>query len=150
MLKKISIILAFSFSIIGGCGFHTPLKSETINVIINSNSHSRFAGQLSPRLNKLAKPFIQIDIIKETTRKDITSFDTSGSDSGYNLSYTLELQFKDMEGKDISRKIYSTNRSHTKLTSVQADNRQIEESYSKLSASVVRKVLRELSYINEN
>jgi len=150
MLKKISLVLALSLSIIGGCGFHTPLKSETINVIINSNSHSRFAGQLSPRLNKLAKPSLQIDIIKETTRKDITSFDTSGSDSGYNLTYTLEIQFKDMDGNDISKKIYSANRSHTQLISAQADNLQIEESYSKLSASVARKVLRELNYINEN
>ena len=150
MIKSKLLISLLFISIIGGCGFHTPYKFETINVELVGQTQSNIAKKITQRLNQDIAPTLIADILSETKRQDSGSFNNNGTTLGYTLTYSVLIKVYNKNQKLILDKLFSANTYLRKLTSSQADRIQIEEAYEKLSDSIVRKFIRQLNRLNES
>jgi outer membrane lipopolysaccharide assembly protein LptE/RlpB len=150
MIKSKLLISLLFISIIGGCGFHTPYKNKSINATITGQTQSILAKKITQRLNRDIPSTLTVEIISETKRQDAGSYNSNGTESGYNLTYSAPIKVYDKDQKLLLDKSFSANTYLRKLTSSQADRIQIEEAYEKLSDSIVRKFIRQLNRLNES
>ena len=150
MIRTKILISFILFSIISGCGFHTPHKNESINATIKGHTESMIAKKIVKRLNKNIPPSLIIEIAGETMRQDVISYDNSGKESGYRLNYLTPVKVYNKENVLIFEDVLSAKSIINKIGSYQADKLQINETYEILSDNLVRKFIRQLNRLNES
>jgi len=144
------LVFTILFGIIGGCGFHLVQKNMAINAEIIANEDSIFANKLKKKLNENISHRLKVHVLKERKSEDISSYSATGSQTGSNLIYTVDLNILDLQGQILSKETLSANMLVRKLSSPQAERIQIDETYEKLADSIVRKLIRKLMRFNEN
>jgi len=150
MIRLYLLLFLLSVSIIGGCGFHFPYKKKSISFDIRGEVSSSFAREIKKTTLTNTEPSLILIISNETKSKSSGSYGVDGLESGYNLSYNVDIKALDFNNKVLMENTYSLDSYSSKLESEQADSIQTEEKYSRMIKSIVSRVVRQLIQLHEN
>ncbi len=152
IMLKINLITAIIITtLLSSCGFHTPYKNSSINAFITSDKNNLFADELKKRFNQEAPQTLTIKIDSEGQNKQTSSYSSDGKTSGYTLSLNIPVKVISSDNKLLLSQDLTASTHLSKITSsTQADRLQTEESYTQLRNTIIKKLLRRLSKLNEN
>ena len=151
MMKKINILaLLIITSLISGCGFHTPYKKSALNAYIVSDNNNIFAKELSKRFDKNLNKRLVVHIGQESAKKQTASYNSSGKTSSYTISVSVPVKVFDLDKKLLFSKNMSASSHLGKMNSNQADRLQVDETYTQLRQTIIKKLIRRLNRLNEN
>ena len=151
-MSKINLLAVILATILlSSCGFHTPVKNTELNAIIVSEQSNNFASELRKRFNQEAAQNLTIKIGTEVQKQQTASYTVANTANSYTLTLTVPITIFNADQKILLSQDL-TARAHLKkmADSSQADRLQIEEAYTQLRNTVIKKLIRRLSKLNEN
>jgi len=155
MSKTTLLITLLITSLLSSCGFHTPTKNIALNAVVNSNDNNNFTKELVKRFDQNLAQSLIIHIGSEVQKKQTASYTTDNKASSYTLSLSVPIKVFDSNrnlllSQDLSARTNLTKIDSSQASSTQADRLQIEESYTQLRNTIIKKLLRRLNKFNEN
>ncbi len=150
MLKIALLPLILAITLLSSCGFHAPIKNTTLNAAVMSDKSNAFATELKTRFNQEAVKNLSIQIGSEVKKQQTASYTTSNTTSSYTLSLSVPVKVFNADNKLLLSQDLAASIHLSKVSSAQADRLQIEESYAQLRNTVIKKLMRRLSKLNEN
>lgn len=151
MSKTNLSILILATALLSSCGFHTPIKNTPLNAVVVSANANEFAQELQTRFNQEAMQNLTIQIGSEVQKQQTSSYTSSNSVNSYTLSLSVPVKVFNADQKLLLSQDLTTSLHLNKITSsTQADRLQIEESYTQLRNTLIKKLIRRLSKLNEN
>lgn len=149
-MSKINLLTLILLStLLSSCGFHAPTKNTTLNAIIQSENSNKFAIELQKQFNQDAVQNLTIQIGAEIQKQQTSSY-TNNIVNSYTLSLSVPIKVFDTEQQLLLSQELTANTQLNKTGSSQADRLQKEESYTQLRHTVIKKLIRRLSKLNEN
>ena len=151
-MSKINLLTLFlTTTLLSSCGFHTPVKNTSLNAVVVSADANDFARELQTRFNQEAMQNLTIQIGSEVQKQQTSSYTSSNSVNSYTLSLSVPVKVFNAEKKLLLSQDLTANLHLNKITnSTQADRLQIEEAYTQLRNTLIKKLIRRLSKLNEN
>ncbi len=150
-MSKISFLSIIIVSLLlSSCGFHTPYKNSPLNASITANDNNTFATELKKRFNSEALQHLSVQINDEVRKKQTASYKSDGKTNSYTLSLSVPVKVFNKNNKLLFSQTLSASTHLSKMSNTQADRLQIEESYEQLRNTIIKKLLRRLSKLNEN
>ncbi|MDC9726927.1 MAG: LPS assembly lipoprotein LptE [Candidatus Thioglobus sp.] len=150
MLKIALLPIILATTLLSSCGFHAPVKNTTLNATITSDKSNAFAAELETRFNQEAAKNLSIQIGAEVKKQQTASYTTSNTANSYTLSLSVPVKVFNADNKLLLSQDLAASMHLSKVSSAQADRLQIEESYTQLRNTVIKKLIRRLSKLNEN
>ncbi len=147
-INFLSIILITS--LLSACGFHTPYKNTPLNASVSANDNNTFATELKKRFNLEAMQSLSIQIGDETQKKQTASYKTTGSANSYTISLSVPVKVFNLDKKLLLSQDLTASTHLSKMSAPQADRLQINEAYTQLRNTIIKKLLRRLNRLNEN
>ncbi|MCH9745418.1 MAG: hypothetical protein K0U04_01685 [Proteobacteria bacterium] len=137
--------------LLSSCGFHTPVKNTPLNAVIVSANTNEFARELQSRFNQNAVQNLTIQLGSEMRKQQTASYTSSNSVNSYTLSLSVPVKVFGAKQQLLLSQDLKANLHLSKITaSTQADRLQIEEAYAQLRNTLIKKLIRRLSKLNEN
>ena len=137
--------------LLSSCGFHTPVKNTPLNAVIVSANTNEFARELQSRFNQNAVQNLTIQLGSEMRKQQTASYTSSNSVNSYTLSLSVPVKVFGAKQQLLLSQDLKANLHLSKITaSTQADRLQIEEGYAQLRNTLIKKLIRRLSKLNEN
>ena len=137
--------------LLSSCGFHTPVKNTPLNAVIVSANTNEFARELQSRFNQNAVQNLTIQLGSEMRKQQTASYTSSNSVNSYTLSLSVPVKVFGAKQQLLLSQDLRANLHLSKITaSTQADRLQIEEAYAQLRNTLIKKLIRRLSKLNEN
>ncbi len=150
-MPKISFLSIFFLSLfLSSCGFHTPYKSSDINANIISSENNLFVNALTKRFNKDSNKSFSITIGDENKTKQNSSFNSSGTVASYTLTLAVNVEVYNRDNVLLIKEELHASSHHSVLSSTQADKLQIDEAYSNLRNTLIKKLLRRMYRLDED
>jgi LPS-assembly lipoprotein len=150
MFKLNLLALILATLLLSSCGFHTPIKNTNLNATIVSDKSNTFANELQKRFNQDASKNLTIQIDTEIKKQHTVSYATDNTANSYTLSLIVPIKVFNIEKKLLLSQNLKASIHLKKLSLSQADRLQIKESYAQLRNTVIKKLIRRLSKLNEN
>lgn len=151
-MSKINLLTLFlTTALLSSCGFHTPVKNTSLNAVVLSANANEFARELQTRFNQDAAQNLTIQLGSEIRKQQTASYTSSNSVNSYTLSLSVPVKVFNAKQKLLLSQDLTANLHLNKITtSTQADRLQIEEAYKQLRNTLIKKLIRRLSKLNEN
>ena len=150
-MSKINLsVLIITTALLSSCGFHTPIKNTPLNASIVSEKSNTFASELKTRFNQSANQNLTIQIGPEVQKQQTSSYTSGNVINSYTLSLSVPVKVYNADQKLLLAQDLKASLHLSKITSSQADRLQIEESYTQLRNTLIKKLIRRLSKLNEN
>ena len=151
-MSKINFLtLILATALLSSCGFHTPVKNTPLNAVIVSANTNEFARELQSRFNQNAVQNLTIQLGSEMRKQQTASYTSSNSVNSYTLSLSVPVKVFGAKQQLLLSQDLKANLHLSKITaSTQADRLQIEEAYKQLRNTLIKKLIRRLSKLNEN
>ena len=156
-MSKINLsVLIITTALLSSCGFHTPIKNTPLNASIVSEKSNAFASELKTRFNQKAVQNLTIHIGAETKKQQTASYTASNTTNSYTLSLSVPVKVLNTDKKlllsqDLTASMHLNSLKRADNTiNTQADRLQIEESYTQLRNTLIKKLIRRLSKLNAN
>jgi len=151
-MSKINFLsIVLMTALLSSCGFHAPYKNTSIiNASIISNANNAFTTELKKRFNQEATQSLTIQIGNEVQKKQTSSYKSDGKASSYTLNLSVPIKVFNNDNKLLLSKNLNASIHLSKMSATQADRLQIEENYEQLRNTIIKKLLRRLSKLNEN
>lgn len=150
-MSKINLsVLIITTALLSSCGFHTPIKNTPLNASIVSEKSNAFASELKTRLNQSANQNLTIQIGPEVQKQQTSSYTSGNVVNSYTLSLSVPVKVYSANQTLLLAQDLKASLHLSKITSSQADRLQIEESYTQLRNTLIKKLIRRLSKLNEN
>ncbi len=151
VMSKINLLAVILITtLLSSCGFHTPIKNTELNAVIVSDKSNTFAIELKKRFNQEAVQNLTIQIGVEIQKQQTTSYTTTNTTNSYTLSLSVPIRVFSAKQELLFSQDLRASKHLNKITSSQADRLQIEESYTQLRKTIIKKLLRRLSKLDEN
>lgn len=150
-MSKINLsVLIITTALLSSCGFHTPIKNTPLNASIVSEKSNAFASELQTRFNQSANQNLTIQIGPEVQKQQTSSYTSDSTINSYTLSLSVPVKIYNADQKLLLAQDLKASLHLNKITSSQADRLQIEESYTQLRNTLIKKLIRRLSKLNAN
>lgn len=150
-MSKINLsVLIITAALLSSCGFHTPIKNTPLNASIVSEKSNAFASELKTRFNQSANQNLTIQVGPEVQKQQTSSYTSGNVVNSYTLSLSVPIKVYSANQKLLLAQDLKASLHLSKITSSQADRLQIEESYTQLRNTLIKKLIRRLSKLNEN
>lgn len=150
-MSKINLsVLIITTALLSSCGFHTPIKNTPLNASIVSEKSNAFASELQTRFNQSANQNLTIQIGSEVQKQQTSSYTSGNAINSYTLSLSVPVKVYSADQKLLLAQDLKASLHLSKITSSQADRLQIEESYTQLRNTLIKKLIRRLSKLNAN
>jgi outer membrane lipopolysaccharide assembly protein LptE/RlpB len=150
-MSKINLsVLIITAALLSSCGFHTPIKNTPLNASIVSEKSNAFASELKTRFNQSANQNLTIQVGPEVQKQQTSSYTSGNVVNSYTLSLSVPIKVYSVNQKLLLAQDLKASLHLSKITSSQADRLQIEESYTQLRNTLIKKLIRRLSKLNEN
>jgi LPS-assembly lipoprotein len=150
-MSKINLsVLIITTALLSSCGFHTPIKNTPLNASIVSEKSNAFASELKTRFNQSANQNLTIQIGPEVQKQQTSSYTSGNVVNSYTLSLSVPVKVYSANQTLLLAQDLKASLHLSKITSSQADRLQIEESYTQLRNTLIKKLIRRLSKLNEN
>jgi outer membrane lipopolysaccharide assembly protein LptE/RlpB len=150
-MSKINLsVLILITALLGSCGFHAPVKNTSLNAVIVSESSNAFASELKTRFSQDATQNLTIQIGAEAQKQQTASYKSGNTVNSYTLNLSVPVKVFNANQKLLLSQVLTSKLHLNKIESSQADRLQIEESYSQLRNTLIKKLIRRLSKLNEN
>ena len=150
-MSKINLsVLIIIVSLLSSCGFHTPNKKTPLNASIVSEKSNAFAIELKTRFNQSVNQNLTIQIDPEVQKQHTSSYTSGNVVNSYTLSLSVPIKVYSANQKLLLAQDLKASLHLSKITSSQADRLQIEESYTQLRNTLIKKLIRRLSKLNAN
>ncbi|MDC0407771.1 hypothetical protein OAM82_03895 [Candidatus Thioglobus sp.] len=150
-MSKINLsVLIITTALLSSCGFHTPIKNTPLNASIISEKSNVFASELQTRFNQNANQNLTIQIGPEVQKQQTSSYTSSNIVNSYTLNLSVPIKVYSVNQKLLLAQDLKASLHLSKITSSQADRLQIEESYTQLRNTLIKKLIRRLSKLNAN
>ncbi|SMN15854.1 hypothetical protein CRYPA_1829 [uncultured Candidatus Thioglobus sp.] len=152
VMSKINLLAVILITtLLSSCGFHTPVKNTELNAVIVSDKSNAFANELQKRFNQEAVQNLTIQIGAEVQKQLTASYTATNTANSYTLTLSVPIKILNADkeillSQDLTARTYLSKMT----TSSQADRLQIEEAYTQLRYTVIKKLIRRLSKLNEN
>jgi outer membrane lipopolysaccharide assembly protein LptE/RlpB len=143
-------VLIITAALLSSCGFHTPIKNTPLNASIVSEKSNAFASELKTRFNQSANQNLTIQVGPEVQKQQTSSYTSGNVVNSYTLSLSVPVKVYSVNQKLLLAQDLKASLHLSKITSSQADRLQIEESYTQLRNTLIKKLIRRLSKLNEN
>ncbi|MDC0430593.1 LPS assembly lipoprotein LptE [Candidatus Thioglobus sp.] len=150
-MSKINLsVLIITAALLSSCGFHTPIKNTPLNASIVSEKSNAFASELKTRFNQSANQNLTIQVGPEVQKQQTSSYTSGNVVNSYTLNLSVPVKVYNADQKLLLAQDLKASLHLSKITSSQADRLQIEESYTQLRNTLIKKLIRRLSKLNEN
>lgn len=150
-MSKINLsVLIITAALLSSCGFHTPIKNTPLNASIVSEKSNAFASELKTRFNQSANQNLTIQVGPEVQKQQTSSYTSGNVVNSYTLSLSVPVKVYNADQKLLLAQDLKASLHLSKITSSQADRLQIEESYTQLRNTLIKKLIRRLSKLNAN
>lgn len=150
-MSKINLsVLIITTALLSSCGFHTPIKNTPLNATIVSEKSNAFASELKTRFNQSANQNLTIQVGPEVQKQQTSSYTSGNVVNSYTLSLSVPIKVYSANQKLLLAQDLKASLHLSKITSSQADRLQIEESYTQLRNTLIKKLIRRLSKLNAN
>jgi outer membrane lipopolysaccharide assembly protein LptE/RlpB len=150
-MSKINLsVLIITAALLSSCGFHTPIKNTPLNASIVSEKSNAFASELKTRFNQSANQNLTIQVGPEVQKQQTSSYTSGNIVNSYTLNLSVPIKVYSVNQKLLLAQDLKASLHLSKITSSQADRLQIEESYTQLRNTLIKKLIRRLSKLNEN
>ena len=151
-MSKINLsVLIITTALLSSCGFHTPIKNTPLNASIVSEKSNAFASELKTRFNQSANQNLTIQIGPEVQKQQTSSYTSGNVVNSYTLNLSVPVKVYNADQKLLLAQDLKASLHLSKITSsTQADRLQIEESYTQLRNTLIKKLIRRLSKLNAN
>jgi outer membrane lipopolysaccharide assembly protein LptE/RlpB len=150
-MSKINLsVLIITAALLSSCGFHTPIKNTPLNASIVSEKSNAFASELKTRFNQSANQNLTIQVGPEVQKQQTSSYTSGNVVNSYTLSLSVPVKVYSVNQKLLLAQDLKASLHLSKITSSQADRLQIEESYTQLRNTLIKKLIRRLSKLNAN
>ena len=151
-MSKINLsVLIITTALLSSCGFHTPIKNTPLNASIVSEKSNAFASELKTRFNQSANQNLTIQIGPEVQKQQTSSYTSGNVINSYTLSLSVPVKVYSADQTLLLAQDLKASLHLSKITSsTQADRLQIEESYTQLRNTLIKKLIRRLSKLNAN
>ena len=150
-MSKINLsVLIITAALLSSCGFHTPIKNTPLNATIVSEKSNAFASELKTRFNQSANQNLTIQVGPEVQKQQTSSYTSGNVVNSYTLSLSVPVKVYNADQKLLLAQDLKASLHLSKITSSQADRLQIEESYTQLRNTLIKKLIRRLSKLNAN
>jgi len=150
-MSKINLsVLIITAALLSSCGFHTPIKNTPLNATIVSEKSNAFASELKTRFNQSANQNLTIQVGPEAQKQQTSSYTSGNVVNSYTLSLSVPIKVYSANQKLLLAQDLKASLHLSKITSSQADRLQIEESYTQLRNTLIKKLIRRLSKLNAN
>ena len=150
-MSKINLsVLIITTALLSSCGFHTPIKNTPLNASIVSEKSNAFASELQTRFNQSANQNLTIQVGPEVQKQQTSSYTSGNVVNSYTLSLSVPIKVYSANQKLLLAQDLKASLHLSKITSSQADRLQIEESYTQLRNTLIKKLIRRLSKLNAN
>ncbi|MEJ6559245.1 MAG: hypothetical protein QNL23_03515 [Candidatus Thioglobus sp.] len=150
-MSKINLsVLIITAALLSSCGFHTPIKNTPLNATIVSEKSNAFASELKTRFNQSANQNLTIQVGPEVQKQQTSSYTSGNVVNSYTLSLSVPIKVYSANQKLLLAQDLKASLHLSKITSSQADRLQIEESYTQLRNTLIKKLIRRLSKLNAN
>jgi outer membrane lipopolysaccharide assembly protein LptE/RlpB len=150
-MSKINLsVLIITAALLSSCGFHTPIKNTPLNASIISEKSNVFASELQTRFNQNANQNLTIQIGPEVQKQQTSSYTSGNIVNSYTLNLSVPIKVYSVNQKLLLAQDLKASLHLSKITSSQADRLQIEESYTQLRNTLIKKLIRRLSKLNAN
>jgi len=150
-MSKINLlVLIITAALLSSCGLHTPIKNAPLNASIVSEKSNAFASELKTRFNQSANQNLTIQIDPEVQKQRTSSYTSGNVANSYTLSLSVPVKVYSANQKLLLAQDLKASLHLSKITSSQADRLQIEESYTQLRNTLIKKLIRRLSKLNAN
>ena len=156
-MSKINLsVLIITTALLSSCGFHTPIKNTPLNASIISEKSNVFASELQTRFNQNANQNLTIQIGPEVQKQQTSSYTSGNVVNSYTLNLSVPVKVYNADQKlllaqDLKASKYLTSMKFSDGSiNTQADRLQIEESYTQLRNTLIKKLIRSLSKLNAN
>ena len=150
-MSKINLsVLIITTALLSSCGFHTPIKNTPLNASIVSGKSNAFASELKTRFNQSANQNLTIQVGPEVQKQQTSSYTSGNVVNSYTLSLSVPIKVYSANQKLLLAQDLKASLHLSKITSSQADRLQIEESYTQLRNTLIKKLIRRLSKLNAN
>ena len=151
-MSKINLsVLIITTALLSSCGFHTPIKNTPLNASIVSEKSNTFASELKTRFNQSANQNLTIQIGPEVQKQQTSSYTSGNVINSYTLSLSVPVKVYSADQTLLLAQDLKASLHLSKITSsTQADRLQIEESYTQLRNTLIKKLIRRLSKLNAN
>ena len=150
-MSKINLsVLIITAALLSSCGFHTPIKNTPLNATIVSEKSNAFASELKTRFNQSANQNLTIQVGPEVQKQQTSSYTSGNVVNSYTLSLSVPIKVYSANQKLLLAQDLKASLHLSKITSSQANRLQIEESYTQLRNTLIKKLIRRLSKLNAN
>ena len=151
-MSKINLsVLIITAALLSSCGFHTPIKNTPLNASIVSEKSNAFASELKTRFNQSANQNLTIQVGPEVQKQQTSSYTSGNVVNSYTLNLSVPVKVYNADQKLLLAQDLKASLHLSKITSsTQADRLQIEESYTQLRNTLIKKLIRRLSKLNAN
>ena len=150
-MSKINLsVLIITAALLSSCGLHTPIKNAPLNASIVSEKSNAFASELKTRFNQSANQNLTIQVGPEVQKQQTSSYTSGNVVNSYTLSLSVPIKVYSANQKLLLAQDLKASLHLSKITSSQADRLQIEESYTQLRNTLIKKLIRRLSKLNAN
>ena len=150
-MSKINLsVLIITTALLSSCGFHTPIKNTPLNASIVSEKSNAFASELKTRFNQSANQNLTIQVGPEVQKQQTSSYTSGNVVNSCTLSLSVPVKVYNADQKLLLAQDLKASLHLSKITSSQADRLQIEESYTQLRNTLIKKLIRRLSKLNAN
>ncbi len=150
-MSKINLsVLIITTALLSSCGFHTPIKNTPLNASIVSDKSNAFASELKTRFNQSSNQNLTIQIGPEVQKQQTSSYTSGNAVNSYTLNLSVPVKVYNADQKLLLAQDLKASLHLSKITSSQADRLQIEESYTQLRNTLIKKLIRRLSKLNAN
>lgn len=151
-MSKINLsVLIITAALLSSCGFHTPIKNTPLNASIVSEKSNAFASELKTRFNQSANQNLTIQVGPEVQKQQTSSYTSGNVVNSYTLSLSVPVKVYSADQTLLLAQDLKASLHLSKITSsTQADRLQIEESYTQLRNTLIKKLIRRLSKLNAN
>ena len=150
-MSKINLsVLIITAALLSSCGFHTPIKNTPLNASIVSEKSNAFASELKTRFNQSANQNLTIQVGPEVQKQQTSSYTSGNVVNSYTLSLSVPIKVYSANQKLLLAQDLKASLHLSKITSSQANRLQIEESYTQLRNTLIKKLIRRLSKLNAN
>lgn len=150
-MPKINLlVIALVAILLSSCGFHTPLKNTSLNASVVSEKANVFANELQKRFNQNAIQNLTIQIGAEVQKQQTASYTSSNTVNSYTLSLSVPVKVFSADSQLLLSQDLKASTHLSKMTLLQADRLQIEEAYTHLRNTIIKKFIRRLVKLNED
>ncbi len=150
-MKKIKLLVTLiTVAMLSSCGFHTPYKNLAVNANIVTSGDNIFANELKKKFDQDLAQNLTIEIGAEKQTKQTSSYTSAGKANSYTLGISVDVKVTNRKNELLLSQELSANKHLSKMSSSQADRLQIEQAYSQIRSSIIKKLLRRLSKLDEN